>query len=43
MDKFNDGRSDTSVRAGDELWDVYREHLGEGGERELLETRLGNL
>eukprot|EP00438_Fugacium_kawagutii_P031861 Skav224114 [mRNA] locus=scaffold2427:168159:169367:- [translate_table: standard] len=44
-DKFNDfaGRSDAFLRAGDELWDVRREHLGLGREQELLETRLGSL
>eukprot|EP00438_Fugacium_kawagutii_P028070 Skav223919 [mRNA] locus=scaffold2593:279828:281000:+ [translate_table: standard] len=43
-DKFNDaGGSDAFLRAGDELWDVHRENLGECGEQELLETRLGSL
>ncbi|CAL1136543.1 unnamed protein product [Cladocopium goreaui] len=47
-DKFEDfplvGRFERrGSDAGDKIWDVYAEHLGEGGERKLLEQQLGPL
>eukprot|EP00435_Cladocopium_sp_Y103_P052432 s956_g16.t1 len=47
-DKFEDfpivGRLERrGSDVGDKIWDVYREHLGEGGERKLLEKQLGPL
>ena len=47
-DKFEDfplvGRLERrGSDVGDKIWDVYGQHLGEGGERKLLEQQLGPL